>query len=278
MTLSPGRGTIETEENVMDQSDGTAWGVADGIGRIELQRPEQGNTLTLAASRAFARAVNEVLACRPRAVLLTAQGRIFCAGGDIGEFVGAGSELGALIQDILMPLHPALHKLATAPMPVVAAVNGAVAGAGIGLALCADFVLGATSMKLRTGYAAIGLSPDAGASYFLARRVGALRAQQWLMLSETIDAKQCLHHGVIDALCPDAELVEAADAMAHRLANAASASLAGIKALCGGFPSRDLQAHLDLEQRFLLERAGSADGQEGVQAFLEKRPPKFTGM
>jgi enoyl-CoA hydratase/carnithine racemase len=79
-------------------------------------------------------------------------------------------------------LHPALHRLATAPVPVVAALNGPVGGAGIGLALCADFVLAAASMKLRTGYAAIGLSPDLGTAYFLARRVGAVRAQQWLML------------------------------------------------------------------------------------------------
>ena len=261
----------------MKAVDGIAWGVADGIGRIILKRPEHANSLAHAVSRALVRAIHEVLDGQPRVVLLSAEGRIFCAGGDINEFVAAGPALGALVHDVLTPLHPALHRLATAPLPVVTAVNGPVAGAGIGLALCGDFVLGAESMKLRTGYAAIGLSPDAGASYFLARRVGALRAQQWLMLSEAIDAQHCLQYGVIDALHPDAELAAAAEALVQRLARSASASLAGIKTLCSGLPTRDLQAHLALEKLLLIDRAGSADGQEGVRAFLEKRPPEFSG-
>lgn len=261
----------------MQVSDGIAWGVADGIGRIVLQRPEQANALTHAASRALVRAIHQVLDGQPRVVLLTAEGRIFCAGGDINEFRAAGPALDALVNEVLTPLHPALHRLATAPLPIVAAVNGPVAGAGIGLALCADFVLGAESMKLRTGYAAIGLSPDAGASFFLARRVGALRAQQWFMLSEAIDAQRCLQHGVIDALHPDAELAKAAEALVQRLAHSASASLAGIKMLCGGLPTRDLQAHLALEQLLLMESARSADGREGVRAFIEKRSPRFVG-
>lgn len=261
----------------MKAADGIAWGVANGIGRIVLKRPEQANALAHAASRALVRAIHEVLDCQPRVVLVTAEGRIFCAGGDINEFVAAGPALSALVDDVLTPLHPALHRLATAPLPIVTAINGPVAGAGIGLALCGDFVLGAESMKLRTGYAAIGLSPDAGASYFLARRVGALRAQQWLMLSEAIDAQHCLQYGVIDALYPDSELATAAEALVQRLARSASASLAGIKTLCSGLPTRDLQAHLALEKLLLVDRAGSADGQEGVRAFLEKRPPQFSG-
>lgn len=261
----------------MQVSDGIAWGVANGVGRIILQRPEQANALTQAASRALVRAIHEVLDGQPRVVLLTAEGRIFCAGGDINEFMAAGPTLDALVDDVLTPLHPALHRLATAPLPIVAAVNGPVAGAGIGLALCADFVLGAESMKLRTGYAAIGLSPDAGASYFLARRVGALRAQQWLMLSEAIDAQRCLQHGVIDALHPDTELAKAAETLVQRLVRSASASLAGIKTLCSGLPTRDLQGHLALEKLLLVDRARSADGQEGVRAFIEKRSPRFAG-
>lgn len=261
----------------MQQSDGVAWDVADDIGRIVLNRPERANALTCAASRALVCAIDEMLERKPRVVLLAAEGRIFCSGGDIDEFVAVGKALDALVDDVLTPLHPALYRLATAPIPVVAAVNGPVAGAGIGLALCADFVLGAASTKLRTGYAAIGLSPDVGASYFLARRVGAVRAQQWLMLSETIDAERCLQHGVIDALHPDAELAGAAEALVARLVRAASASLAGIKTLCGGLPARDLQAHLALEHELLAARARGADAQEGVRAFVEKRQPRFTG-
>lgn len=259
----------------MEHSEGVAWGVTDHIGSIVLKRSEQANTFTSGAARALVRAIGEVLDHQPRVVLLAAEGPIFCSGGDIDEFVTAGAALDVLVNDILTPLHPALHRLATAPLPVVAAVNGPVAGAGIGLALCADFVLGAASMKLRTGYAAIGLSPDAGASYFLARRVGALRAQQWLMLSETIDASGCLQHGVIDALHPDTELAEAAHALVARLARAASGSLAAIKTLCSGLPTRGLHEHLALEHQMLVACARSADAQEGVSAFVEKRSPRF---
>ncbi|MFL9991919.1 enoyl-CoA hydratase-related protein [Paraburkholderia sediminicola] len=259
----------------MKQSDGVAWGVTDKIGRIVLTRPESANSLTRAATRALATGIDEVLECQPRVVLLAAQGSIFCCGGDINEFVAAGSGLDELVDDILVPLHGALHRLVSAPVPVVSALNGPIAGAGVGLALCADFVLGAVSLKLRTGYAAIGLSPDLGASYFLARRVGAVRAQQWLMLSDTIDAERCLQYGVVDALHPDAELEAAADNLAKRLALMPAASVSAIKTLCSGLPGRSLEAHLSLEHELLVGCSRSVDAVEGLRAFVEKRPPQF---
>ncbi|MBB3177802.1 enoyl-CoA hydratase/isomerase family protein [Variovorax sp. Sphag1AA] len=259
----------------MQQADGVAWGVSDRIGRIVLKRGDRANSISSGASRGLVRAIDEVLDSKPRVVLLAAEGRVFCAGGDIEEFVAAGPALDALVDEILEPLHPALYRLATAPLPVISVVNGPVGGAGIGLALCADFVLAAESMKLRTGYAAIGLSPDVGASFFLARRVGAVRAQQWLMLSDAIDARECLARGAVDSLHPDGDLQAAAEALAHRLANAASGSLAAIKTLCSGLPGRDLQAHLRMEHALLAERAHSDDAREGVRAFMERRAPRF---
>lgn len=259
----------------MEESEGIAWGVADGIGRIVLKRPGRANAIGLESSRALVRAIDEVLAAGPRVILLTGEGRVFCAGGDIGEFVAAGDALPALVDDILDRLHPALLRLSAQPAPLVVAVNGSVGGAGVGLALCGDFVLAAESMKLRTGYAAIGLSPDAGASYFLARRVGPVRAQQLLMLSEAIDSQRCLAWGAVDALYPDAELAAAAEALVVRLAAGASASFAAIKTLCAGAPGRPFDTHLAMEQKLLRERAGSADAREGVAAFVEKRVARF---
>src|SRR5690606_26317857 len=96
------------------------------------------------------------------------------------------------------------------------------------------------SMKLRTGYVAIGLSPDAGTAYFLARRVGAIRAQQWLMLSDPVDAQACLQYGAVDALHPDGELREAAEALAARLARGAPGSLAAVRMLCAGMHGRSI--------------------------------------
>lgn len=254
---------------------GIASSVEEGIGRIVLRRPERANAIGAASSRALVRAIDEVLAAAPRVVLLTGEGRVFCAGGDIEEFVAAGEKLPALVDEILDPLHPALLRLVNGPAPLVTVLNGAVGGAGVGLALAGHFVLAAESMKLRTGYAAIGLSPDAGSSWFLARRIGALRAQQWLMLSDPIDSRRCLAAGAVDALHPDAELAAAGEALARRLAAGASGSFAAIKALCADAPGRTLEAHLALEHRLLRERAGSADAREGVAAFLQKRAPRF---
>jgi len=261
----------------MDSAEGIAWGVRDDIGRIVLKRPGRANAIGLRSSRALVRAIDEVLACEPRAILLTGEGRVFCAGGDIDEFVAAGEGLPALVDEILQGLHPALLRLAASPAPLVVAVNGPAGGAGVGLALCGDFVLAAESMKLRTGYAAIGLSPDAGASYFLSRRIGPVRAQQWLMLSDAIDSARCLAAGAVDAVHPDASLAEAAQALAARLAAGASASFAGIKALCGGAPGRPIEQHFAMEHELLRARAGSADAREGVAAFVAKRAARFTG-
>ncbi|MGJ7504884.1 enoyl-CoA hydratase-related protein [Variovorax sp. ZT5P49] len=261
----------------MNISEGIAWGVEEGVGRIVLKRPERANALGSANGRALVQAIDEVLERKPRAILLTGEGRVFCAGGAIDEFVAAGEALPELVNEMLNSLHPALLRLSNNPAPLVVAVNGAVGGAGVGLALCGDFVLAAESMKLRTGYAAIGLSPDAGASYFLARRVGPVRAQQLLVLSDAIDSQRCLAWGAVDALHPDAELAAAAEALVTRLAHGASGSFAAIKRLCAGAPGRPFEEHLALEQKLLRERAGSADAREGVAAFVDKRAPRFTG-
>ncbi|SEF32396.1 enoyl-CoA hydratase-related protein [Variovorax sp. NFACC27] len=261
----------------MNISEGIAWGVEADVGRIVLKRPERANALGAANGRALVQAIDEVLEQRPRAILLTGEGKVFCAGGAIDEFVAAGESLPELVNEMLNGLHPALLRLSNNPAPLVVAVNGAVGGAGVGLALCGDFVLAAESMKLRTGYAAIGLSPDAGASYFLARRVGPVRAQQLLMLSDAIDSRRCLAWGAVDELHPDAELAGAAEALVTRLAQGASGSFAAIKTLCAGAPGRPFAEHLALEHKLLRERAGSADAREGVAAFMAKRAPRFTG-
>lgn len=263
---------------VSGRSEGVAWSVADGIGRITMEHPERANTIGLACSVALSRAINEVLDARPRAVLLTGTGRIFCAGGDIDDMKAAqGPELPRLIERILEPLHPAIERLARSPLPVVTAVNGALGGAGVGLALCADIVLAAASTKLRTGYAAIGLSPDVGASYFLARRVGPETAKRLFFLSDPIDAQRCLAMGIFDEVHPDAELAAAADALVARLAACATGSLARVKRLCEGVGARPLHEHLNLERDLLVSASREPDAAEGLRAFLEKRAPRFGG-
>lgn len=259
-------------------SDGIVHSIdARGIARITIDRPEQQNTLLSRTGLALARAIDAIAAAAPRVVLLSGRGRVFCAGGDIAEFQANAGALDALVERILAVLHPALQRLSELPVPVVTALNGPVGGAGVGLALCGDFAFAAASMKLRTGYAAIGLSPDAGTSYFLARRIGTLRARQILFTSEALDAQRCLDWGLVDAVFPDDRLMVEADALCERLAASAPGSLAAIKQLGAGASQRPLAEHLTLETSLLVARTRSADAREGIEAFLARRAPRFVG-
>lgn len=257
--------------------NGMEWSVDQGVGTLLLNRPEQHNALGAANASALAQAIDEVLTTQPRVIVIKSRGPIFCAGGDIQEFAQAGERLDEVVNSILDELLPCFLKLAQATCPIVTVVGGPVGGAGVGLALCGDFVLASDTMKLRTGYAAIGLSPDVGASYFLARRVGVVRAQQWLMLSDAIDAQQCLAAGAVDQVLPAAELDAAAQALVQRLCASAPASLAAMKRLARETHSLSLQAYLSLEQQLLKACARTADAREGTAAFVAKRPHRFTG-
>ena len=261
----------------MTAMNGMEWCVDQEVGTIVLNRPSQHNALGAANASALARAIDEVLNAQPRVIVIKARGPIFCAGGDIHEFVQAGVRLDEVVNAILDELLPCFLKLAQATCPIVTVVGGPVGGAGVGLALCGDFVLASDTMKLRTGYAAIGLSPDVGASYFLARRVGAVRAQQWLMLSDPIDAQHCLAAGAVDQVLPAAELDATAQALVQRLCACAPASLAAMKRLSREGDSLSLQAYLSLEQQLLKACARTADAREGTAAFVAKRQARFTG-
>lgn len=253
------------------------WSVADRVGHIVLNRPAHANALDLEMSQALGAAVSAAARADVGAVLLSAEGAFFCAGGDIQAFALQRHALPSLIQQLLLELHPAMERLAALPVPVVSALQGPVAGAGIGLALCADFVLASDGMKLRGGYAGIGLSPDMGASYYLAQRAGPLRARQILMTNRSVPADECLRLGLIDELHPADALLPAAQNLARRLAQGPGQALRAAKRLCAAAAHQHLPAHLACEQSELLACAQTADAAEGISAFLEKRAPRFPG-
>jgi len=176
------------------------WQVQNGVGHIVLDRPNGANALSLPMARQLAAAVLQAAQSDVGAVLISARGKQFCAGGDIREFVANVDRFDALASDILALAHPSIHQLTQLPVPVVSALQGPVGGAGIAMALCADIVLASSAMFMRGGYSAIGLSPDLGASYFLARRSNPARAKYVLMTNRPISAEQCLAWGLIDEL------------------------------------------------------------------------------
>lgn len=243
---------------------------------ITLNRPERANVLDLTMSAALAAAIDAVADDKSgRAVLVQGRGKYFCAVGDIADFADSLHDLGGLLDRHIPPLHRAIYKLATLPVPVVSAPNGPI-GSG-GLALSADIVIAAESMKLRGGYSAIGLTPDVGSSWLLTRRVGAACAKEIFFTNEPLSTRECLALGVVSRVCADDELADRAFALVESLARASTGSLARIKVLVDGAAERSLQDHLELEHRFMVESGLSPDALEGVIAFKQKRPPTFAG-
>ncbi|ADP17203.1 enoyl-CoA hydratase/isomerase family protein 16 [Achromobacter xylosoxidans A8] len=251
------------------------WHVQDHVGHIMLNRPEDANAIDLPFALAFSRVVEQAARADIGAVLLSAAGKQYCAGGDINAFAACEGTLDSLIGELLDILNPAVARLAALPLPVISAVHAPVGGAGIALALCADIVLASPAMKLRGGYSALGLSPDIGASYFLALRAGAARAKYILMTNRAMPAEECLRLGLVDEVWSQEDLQDAAVALAGRLAAGATGALGGIKRLCEDAGSHDLPTHLEHERRALLRCARAADCREGIAAFRQKRPPRF---
>jgi 2-(1,2-epoxy-1,2-dihydrophenyl)acetyl-CoA isomerase len=249
----------------------------NGIASLTLNRPDKGNAIDLALGRALATAIDR-LAQQPqlRVVVIRAAGRAFCVGGDIGEMRQA-DDLPRFLAPAIDTLHAAMRKLAALAAPVIASVQGPVGGGGIALALCGDFVLAGEAMKLRGGYSAIGLTPDLGASWRLARRAGAARAKNILFLNEPLDAAACLDAGVVDAVYPDHELDDAVRALARRLSAGATLSFKRIAELVDGAAGRSLAQQLDLERDYMVASAATDDAREGLRAFIDKRDALFHG-
>jgi 2-(1,2-epoxy-1,2-dihydrophenyl)acetyl-CoA isomerase len=253
----------------------------DGLRTLRLNRPDAFNSLDLAAKEALLAAVTDAAADpEVRAVLLTADGRAFCTGQDLKEFqalraTGASpEELFSTVGDHYSPIS---HTLATMDKPVVAAINGAAAGAGMSLALAADIRIAAASATFTTAFTSIGLSPDTGITWYLPRLVGRAKAAELLMLSPTLKADQALELGLVNSVVPDDELTEAATKIAARLAAGPTAAYASVRRLLALSDASDLAATLSAEHAAIVAAGGTADHAEALTAFLEKRKPQFSG-
>jgi len=249
---------------------------SDGVARIRLNRPDVGNALNGAVARGIARAVDAIASeSGARVVVLCANGRHFSAGGDIGEFLRDRACLAESIGDGLVLFNRGLTKLAQLSIPVVTALNGPVAGGGIGLALTADLIVAAESARFRSGYSGIGLSPDCGASFFLVRALGATRAKELMFTNRSLSAQDALAWGLVNRVVPDADLERATDALVAELVALPRGSLASIKTLVGEISDGLYERTLARERELMIENAGGTDVLEGIAAFAERRAPVF---
>jgi 2-(1,2-epoxy-1,2-dihydrophenyl)acetyl-CoA isomerase len=251
--------------------------IADNIATITLNRPERLNAMPPQMADEISAALDQLDGAR--VVLITGEGRAFCSGADLaargeGESISGGQGSYAALTKSFNPL---MQKLAKLGVPVITAVNGPAAGIGCSVALAADFAIASRSAYFLQAFVNIGLVPDGGASWMLARLIGKARATQMMMLGEKIPAEKAADWGLIYKVVEDADLLAEAKALATRLANGPTVAL--------GIMRQNLATALDADYATALLReaegqriAGdSADAREGGQAFLEKRKAEFKG-
>jgi enoyl-CoA hydratase/carnithine racemase len=253
--------------------------VEERVAVVTLNRPQARNALTLDMKRALARLIPELGAdTTVGCLLLTGAGGAFCAGGDTRSMAEEGrppspeERVRQLRWEHGVPA--AIHGL---EKPVVAALPGPAAGAGLSLALACDIRIAAESAFVTTSYARLGLSGDYGGSWFLTRLVGTARARELYFTGDRVDARECERLGLVNRVVPDAELEKQALALARRLAAGPPIALRYMKDNLNRALHEDLRACLDVEAERMVQSAQTEDYLEAVRAFAEKRTPEFRG-
>jgi 2-(1,2-epoxy-1,2-dihydrophenyl)acetyl-CoA isomerase len=254
------------------------YAVDGGVARLALNRPDAGNAVDLQLARELSDATLALSEDRSvRSVLLTGAGRNFCVGGDLRSFSSRGDDLPAHLREITMYLHAAVSRLGRLAAPVVVAVQGSAAGAGMSLACGGDLVVVGPSTRFVLAYTRIGLSPDGGASWLLPRLVGLRRSLDLALTNRTLTGEEAVEWGVATTVVADDLVSAQAEHLAGDLASGPTAALGAAKRLLRDSADTTLETQLEHESIALSANAGTADGREGIAAFLEKRPPRYTG-
>lgn len=244
------------------------------VATITLNRPDRLNALNSAIVDELRDAVEGLPASGARALLLTGAGRGFSSGADLASGGGLPEDAGMALERHFNPLVEALFAL---PIPIVAAVNGACAGAGCSIALCADIVIAAESAYFLQAFVNIGLIPDAGATWLLPRLAGRARAMEMMLVGERLPAPQAAEWGLISRVVPDDELREESVALATRLAQGPTVAYGLIRKLAREAEQLSLSEALQAERAAQREAGNTEDFKAAVMAFLQKRQPRFDG-
>ncbi len=252
--------------------------VRDGVAYITLNRPEAGNALNQEMGQELLRAV---MRCdeepEVRAVVLAGAGRMFCVGGDLRSFTEQGEQLSHHLKEVTTYLHAAISRMARMDPPVVAAVHGAAAGAGLSLTCACDLVVAAESSRFSMAYTKAGLTPDGSSTYYLPRLVGFKRAMELVLINRELSAQEAVEWGIVTRVVPDDDLSEHGAELASQLAAGATRALGAAKRLLHIGWTETLETQMEHETQTIADIARTADAREGIVAFMEKRAPEFTG-
>jgi 2-(1,2-epoxy-1,2-dihydrophenyl)acetyl-CoA isomerase len=250
------------------------------VGVITLNRPDSLNAITVMMAHELKEVLHKAPTEGARAMILTGAGRAFCAGGDLREMQKIAERDGrveAFFDEPLRLLNECVLMIRRMPLPVIAAVNGVASGGGCNLALVCDLIMAGESARFNQAFIKVGLSPDCGGTYILPRVIGWRRATELMMTGDVIGASRALEMGMINAVVPDNELMPQALNLAEKLAQAPTAAIARIKELLEASATNECEAQLEAERKAQILSGQTKDFQEGVAAFIEKRPPKFIG-
>ncbi|NOD63432.1 MULTISPECIES: enoyl-CoA hydratase-related protein [unclassified Ruegeria] len=248
--------------------------ITDGLAVLTLNRPDKMNALTTQMRAEITHAMKDA-ATRARCIVITGAGPAFCSGQDLGDASSTGKiDLERSLRDEYEPMLETIHSC---PVPTIAAVNGAAAGAGANLALCADVVIATESAYFLQAFARIGLLPDAGGTWFMPRQMGLAKAMGAALFADKISAQQADDWGLIWESVPDDNFAAHWRKRAEYLANGPTAAYGAIKQAIRGTYENTLPQQLATEAHLQGECGRSRDFAEGVVAFMGKRPPKFEG-
>lgn len=252
--------------------------VKNHIANIRFNRPECLNALDVDTAKALLAIVNKVSATASvRVIVLSGEGRAFLAGGDLSYFQAAGKKADQAARTLIEPIHQAIAALSNAPQPVIASLHGAVAGAGMSIAMIADLAIAADNTALNSAYVKVANNPDCSGTWSLPRLVGIRKAMEILLLSDTIDANEALRLNLINWIVPAEDLIAETEKLAQKLAAAAPQALTSIKRLVRQSHYTELQTQLADEGESFAKNAGTQDFREALSAFFEKRTPSFKG-
>ncbi len=252
--------------------------VRNNVAWITLNRPQVFNALNLQMAKDL---MHAAIACDEdpavRCVVITGAGKAFFAGGDLASFAAAGDGAPALIKEMTTYLHGAVSRFARMDAPTIAAVNGVTAGAGFSMMLTCDLAVVAQSVKFTMAYTRAGLSPDGGSTYYLARAVGLRRAIELALTNRTLTAEEGLAWGFVNRVVPDADLMGAVTKLAEEIAAGPTKAFGMARRLITSGLDESLETQMELEARGIADMVRTADGREGIAAFLGKRAPVFKG-
>ena len=251
----------------------------DGVAVVTLNHPEVMNAISVDMLEGLIEALDfiEDKANGVRCVVLTGAGKGFCAGANLQGRNTSTSKSGGAGSVLESHYHPILRRMRRLHCPMLTAINGAAAGAGMSLSLMGDLKLAGKSAYFLQAFRRIGLVPDAGSTWMLPRLVGTARAMELSLLGEKLPAEKALDWGLINRVYDDADLMTEARKMAKELAHGPTRALALIRGLYWDSPENTFEEQLDLEYRTQRIAGATSDFKEGVTAFLEKRPAKFRG-